>query len=118
MTGDATPVPLINLGEGDSLGISPDGKWIAYESAETGQLEVCVQPYPGPGGKWQVSNGGGYRPHWSPKGNEIYFRWGDAMMAGRALPNDEARGSKRAGVATGGVGLDQRTEEMRVLAGH
>jgi len=81
VTGNATPVPLINLGEGDSLGISPDGKWIAYESAETGQLEVYVQPYPGPGGKWQVSNGGGYRPHWSPDGKEIFFRWGDAMMA-------------------------------------
>jgi eukaryotic-like serine/threonine-protein kinase len=81
VTGDATPVPLISLGEGDSLDISPDGKWIAYESAETGQLEVYVQPYPGPGGKWQISNGGGYRPHWSPDGKEIFFRWGDAMMA-------------------------------------
>ena len=40
-----------------------------------------MQPYPGPGGKWQVSNGGGYRPRWSPDGKEIFFRWGDAMMA-------------------------------------
>ena len=81
VTGDATPVPLNGLGAGGSLDISPDGKWIAYESAETGQLEVYVQPYPGPGGKWQISNGGGYRPHWSPDGREIIFRWGDAMMA-------------------------------------
>jgi eukaryotic-like serine/threonine-protein kinase len=81
VTGDATPVPLISLGEGDSLDISPDGKWIAYESAETGQLEVYVQRYPGPGGKWQISAGGGYRPHWSPDGKEIFFRSGDAMMA-------------------------------------
>ena len=81
VTGDATPVPRIDLGQADSPEISPDGKWIAYESAETGQLEVYVQPYPEPGGKWQVSNGGGYRPHWSPDGKEIFFRWGDAMMA-------------------------------------
>ena len=40
-----------------------------------------MQPYPGPGGKWQVSNGGGYRPRWSPDGKEIFFRWGDTMMA-------------------------------------
>ncbi len=81
VTGDATPVPLKGLAEGDTPEISPDGKWVAYESAETGQMEVYVQPYPGPGGKWQVSNGGGYRPRWSPDGKEIFFRWGDAMMA-------------------------------------
>jgi serine/threonine-protein kinase len=60
VTGDATAVPLKGLAEGDTPEISPDGKWIAYESGETGQLEVYVQPYPGPGGKWQVSNGGGH----------------------------------------------------------
>jgi eukaryotic-like serine/threonine-protein kinase len=81
VTGEATPVPLNGLGAGGSVDVSPDGQWIAYESAETGQLEVYVQPYPGPGGKWQISNGGGYRPHWSPGGKEIFFRWGDAMMA-------------------------------------
>jgi len=81
VTGDATPVPLNGLCESGSLDLSPDGKWIAYESGETGQLEVYVQPYPGPGGKWQVSSGGGYRPRWSPDGKEIFYRAGDAMMA-------------------------------------
>jgi serine/threonine protein kinase/dipeptidyl aminopeptidase/acylaminoacyl peptidase len=81
VTGDATPVPLNGLCESGSLDLSPDGKWIAYESGETGQLEVYVQPYPGPGGKWQVSSGGGYRPRWSPGGKEIFYRAGDAMMA-------------------------------------
>ena len=81
LTGDATPVPLNGLGEGGSVDLSPDGKWIAYESAETGQLEVYVQPYPGPGGKWQVSSAGGYRPRWSPDGKEIFYRAGDMMMA-------------------------------------
>ena len=81
VTGDATPVPLNGLCQSGSLDVSPDSKWIAYESAETGQVEIYVQPYPGPGGKWQVSSGGGYRPRWSPDGKEIFFRSGDAMMA-------------------------------------
>jgi Tol biopolymer transport system component len=81
VAGDATPVPLKGLGEGGPLDLSPDGKWVAYESAETGQVEIYVQPYPGPGGKWQISNGGGYRPRWSPDGKDIFFRSGDAMMA-------------------------------------
>jgi eukaryotic-like serine/threonine-protein kinase len=81
VTGDATPVPLKGLGDGGPLDISPDGHWVAYESAETGRVEVYVQPYPGPGGKWQVSSGGGYRPRWSPDGKEIFYRSGDAMMA-------------------------------------
>ena len=81
VAGNAAPVPVNGTCEGGSLDLSPDGKWIAYESGETGQLEVYVQPYPGPGGKWQVSSGGGYRPRWSPTGNEIFYRAGDAMMA-------------------------------------
>jgi len=81
VTGDATPVPLNGLCQSGSLDLSPDSKWIAYESGETGQLEVYVQPYPGPGGKWQVSSGGGYRPRWSPDGKEIFYRAGDAMLA-------------------------------------
>jgi Tol biopolymer transport system component/predicted Ser/Thr protein kinase len=81
VTSDAAPVPLNGLCQSGSLDVSPDNKWIAYESAETGQIEVYVQPYPGPGGKWQISNGGGYRPRWSPDGKEIFFRSGDAMMA-------------------------------------
>jgi len=81
VTGDATPVPLNGLCQAGSLDVSPDGKWMAYESTETGQIEVYVQPYPGPGGKWQISNGGGYRPRWSPDGKEIFFRAGDAMLA-------------------------------------
>jgi serine/threonine-protein kinase len=52
---------------------SPDGKWIAYTSNETGRFEIYVRPYPGPGGKWQVSNGGGNEPFWSPKRQELLF---------------------------------------------
>jgi serine/threonine-protein kinase len=52
---------------------SPDGRWIAYTSNESGRFEIYVRPYPGPGGKWQVSNGGGAEPFWSAKRHELLF---------------------------------------------
>lgn len=54
--------------------ISPDGRWLAYVSDESGANEVYVRPFPSPtGGRWQVSNGGGTSPVWSPAGGELYF---------------------------------------------
>ena len=52
---------------------SPDGRWIAYQSNESGKEEVYVRPFPGPGGKWQVSTNGGIRPRWRRDGKEIFF---------------------------------------------
>jgi serine/threonine-protein kinase len=52
---------------------SPDGRWIAYYSNETGGGEAYVRPYPGPGGKWQVSKDGGTNPLWSEDGRSLYF---------------------------------------------
>lgn len=52
---------------------SPDGKWLAYASEETGRLEIYVKPFPGPGGKYQVSTGGGDNPKWSRDGRELFF---------------------------------------------
>jgi Tol biopolymer transport system component len=60
---------------------SPDGHWVVYRSNETGRPEVYVQPFPGPGGKWQISTEGGLEPLWSPKGNELFFRNGRKMIA-------------------------------------
>ena len=60
---------------------SPDGKWLAYSSDESGRREVYVQPYPGPGGKWQISSDGGQEPVWNPKGGELFYRSGSKMMA-------------------------------------
>ena len=54
--------------------ISPDGHWIAYASDESGRDEVYVQPFPGPGGKWQISNEGGAEPLWSRDGRELFYR--------------------------------------------
>jgi eukaryotic-like serine/threonine-protein kinase len=52
---------------------SPDGNWIAYQSNESGRAEIYVRPFPGPGGKWQVSSSGGSEPVWSGDGREIYY---------------------------------------------
>jgi len=53
---------------------SPDGRWLAYMSNESGAQEIFVRPFPGPGGKWQVSSGGGRYPQWSPNGKELFYR--------------------------------------------
>jgi len=52
---------------------SPDGKWIAYAAADSGRWEVYLRPFPGPGGRTQVSTRGGYQPRWRGDGREIFF---------------------------------------------
>ena len=59
---------------------SPDGRYIAYVSNESGRNEVYVTPYPGPGGKVQISSDGGADPVWKRQGGELYYRSGDKMM--------------------------------------
>jgi len=60
---------------------SPDGRWLAYVSDESGRYEVYVQPYPGPGGKSQISTDGGTEPMWNRNGRELFYRNGNKMMA-------------------------------------
>jgi hypothetical protein len=60
---------------------SPHGRWLTYVSDESGGPEIYVQPYPGPGGKWQISTDGGTEPMWSPNGRELFYRSGTRMMA-------------------------------------
>ena len=58
--------------QGDSR-FSADGKWLAYDSDESGRFEVYVRPFPGPGGRWQISTSGGGQPHWRRDGKELTF---------------------------------------------
>jgi eukaryotic-like serine/threonine-protein kinase len=60
---------------------SPDGRWVAYVSDESGRQEIYVQPYPGPGGKSLISTDGGTEPLWHPKGRELFYRNGNKLMA-------------------------------------
>ena len=82
LEGDRTPTPVL---QGQfayaSAELSPDGKWLAYNSNESGQWEIYIQAYPGLGAKTPVSIGGGQELVWSPDGSEIYYRSGQKMMA-------------------------------------
>jgi hypothetical protein len=61
--------------------ISPDGRWIAYSSNESGRHEVYVQDFPKPTAKWRVSTEGGGEPMWRADGKEIFFLSGRTIMA-------------------------------------
>ena len=58
---------------------SPDGRWLAYGSNESGTHEVYVRPFPGPGGKWLISRYGGTQPLWSRNGKQLFYRWRDEV---------------------------------------
>ena len=70
---------------------SPDGRWLAYVSDETGDYQVYVVPYPGPGPKITVSIDGGLSPIWSADGRELYFRDGGKLMAAAIDFDNELR---------------------------
>ena len=82
LEGDTAPrqVARTKFGEG-SMKFSPDGRWVAYSSDESGRPEIYVQAFPGPGRKEQVSTGGGTDPVWRRSGGELYYRAGNKMMA-------------------------------------
>ena len=60
---------------------SPDGRFVAYVSDESGRNEVYVRPFPGGDGKWQVSGNGGTQPRWSKDGKELFYVERDTLMA-------------------------------------
>ena len=75
VTGDGKPFPYA-AGPGDQMyaQFSPDGRWVAYVSNETGKFELYVAPFPWTGAKWQVSSGGGWVPRWAKNGKEIFYQ--------------------------------------------
>jgi Tol biopolymer transport system component len=60
--------------------LAPDGKWVAYQSNETGRFEVYVRPFPGPGSKWPVSRNGGAQVRWRRDGKELFYVGLDARL--------------------------------------
>ena len=80
----AEPKPRVIFGDGHQnyqATLSPDGKWVAYRSNETGWLEIYVQSLASAGGKWQISNAGGSEPYWRRDGKELFYIGGNALMA-------------------------------------
>lgn len=85
MTGDRKPFPFLSTPFNEQQGaFSPDGKWVAYQSNESGRNEIYVRPFPGPGGQWQVSTGGGTSPRWRADGKELYYLALDSRMMAAA----------------------------------
>ena len=96
---DSTPVPLVaSPADEFSPALSPDGKWLAYASDESGRSEVYVRPFPDASrAKWQVSNGGGAEPVWAHSGRELFYRsLADSIVAVGVRPGgDFAMGDRK-----------------------
>ncbi len=92
LEGDRKPRPFFQsrFTEGQPA-FSPDGRWVAHTSDESGRYEVWVRPYPGPGGKWQISTDGGEEPVWSRDGREIFYRNGQKWMVAAIETKSEFR---------------------------
>jgi serine/threonine protein kinase len=74
MTGDRKTFPVVQTDAAESLPqFSPDGKWIAYQSNESGQFEIYAQPFPGPGPKVRISTNGGAQVRWPRSGKELFY---------------------------------------------
>jgi Tol biopolymer transport system component len=79
--GSDKPFPFIKTTFGVSQGqFSPDGRWVAYASNESGKWEIAVAPFPGPGGNWKVSTAGGTEPRWRRDGKELYYLAPDGKL--------------------------------------
>ena len=85
VNGDTTPHVVSNSPRAIETmpRLSPDGRWIAFSTDESGRQEVVVQAFPGPGGRVQVSARGGSEPVWSPDGKRLFYRGDGHLMAAR-----------------------------------
>jgi len=87
--------PRMVIARGSNGQLSPDGRWLAYNSSESGVNEVYVVAYGGGQGKWQVSANGGMLPRWSRDGKEVYYM--DATQSLSAVSIKEAGGALQFG---------------------
>jgi Tol biopolymer transport system component/DNA-binding winged helix-turn-helix (wHTH) protein len=89
-TGHQAPITILATPSNECQGrVSPDGRWMAYTSDETGAFEIYVQAFDGGGGKRVVSVGGGSEPQWSGDGRELFYVAADATLMAVAMPADE-----------------------------
>jgi Tol biopolymer transport system component len=86
LSGDHKPAPFLHGQFNENVGqFSPDGRWVVYRSDEAGTAEIYVAPFPGPDGKWQISNGGGNYPRWRSDGTEIFYLAPDNKLMAAAV---------------------------------
>jgi Tol biopolymer transport system component/predicted Ser/Thr protein kinase len=121
--GDREPLPLVRTDSNEVDGrVSPDGRWLAYASDESGRWEAYVAGFSRPGGRWQVSNGGGSQPIWRRDGRELFYlaadrklmavsvRSGTDFEAGSPVPLFQTRSRY-----TGNVAYDVSADGRRFL---
>jgi eukaryotic-like serine/threonine-protein kinase len=86
LSGNRTPIPIMHTDANEvDARVSPDGRWIAYGSDESGKWEVYVAGFPGPGDRWQVSNAGGSEPIWRRDGKELFYLAADRKLMAVAI---------------------------------
>ena len=97
--GDRTPFPVVETTLGaQSAQFSPDGKWVAYQSRESGQrMEVFVQRFPGPGARAQISDGGGVQVRWRRDGGELFYLAPDNRLMAVPIRLNSERSSVEVG---------------------
>ena len=85
--GDRKSVTYLSASQFSRSGVqfSPDGRWVAYSSTESGRNEIYIQNFPNPTGKWQISTSGGFAPRWRRDGKEIFYASGDGKLMTVAL---------------------------------
>ena len=112
LTGDRTAREYVRTPNRETLGqISPDGRFLAYESDESGRYEVYVSTFPDPaGGRWQISRDGGHTPRWRPDGRQLYLIGGARRMRVVDVKTQPAWSS---GVAQPLMGLPTYSREPR-----
>ena len=88
----ASPQPLVQgITLADEARFSPNGRWLAYHSNETGTAQVYVMPFPRSEQKWQVSHNGGVQPRWSHDGSELFYLDQDGQLMSVPMPQSDPR---------------------------
>jgi serine/threonine-protein kinase len=107
LTGERTPVPLlITVADEKEPRVSPDSRWLAYVSNESGREEVYVRPLTAGGGRVPVSAGGGGEPLWAPDGRHIYYRAADKVMEATLITSPSLGISARRALFAGAYASD------------
>ena len=92
LVGDRKPFAFVETPFDEGWGqFSPDGRWVAYGSNESGRSEIYVAAFPGPGGKWQISDNGGNYPRWRRDGKELFFHSLDNRLMAATVRGDAGR---------------------------
>ena len=94
LDGDRKPRQIV--AHGNDAALSPNGRWLAYSSAESGRVEIYVQAYGGSQRKWQVSANLGQVPHWSADGKELFYFDGSQSLV--SVPVKEVGGALEFGL--------------------